>query len=197
MNDKKKKRKTVFTILLLLLSLGFLILMVISPVFFEWTFSRHQNILSWYIRPLFLIPFCVFAYKRNPFGIALTIFLLLTSMFWFPKPVVISEQVQTFLAMEKEYLLYNWNLPKVLITLLVPLSLGLLGRAFWVRSVKSGFAILFIIALAKIFWSIIEGGRAGLSVIIPAMIGLLLCIIILLFFLQKGNQRKTTKENKE
>lgn len=33
--------------------------------FFTWAFSRHQNILSWYIRPLFIIPIVIGAYKQN------------------------------------------------------------------------------------------------------------------------------------
>ena len=32
--------------------------------FFTWAFSRHQNILSWYIRPLFIIPIVIGAYKQ-------------------------------------------------------------------------------------------------------------------------------------
>jgi hypothetical protein len=31
-----------------------------------WAWARHHNILSWYIRPLFLLPFCLFAYRRGP-----------------------------------------------------------------------------------------------------------------------------------
>ena len=34
-----------------------------------WAWARHHNILSWYIRPLFLLPFCFFAYRRSLPGI--------------------------------------------------------------------------------------------------------------------------------
>ena len=36
--------------------------------------------------PLFLLPFCCFAYRRGVKGIALSLLALATSMFWFPEP---------------------------------------------------------------------------------------------------------------
>ena len=51
-----------------------------------WAWARHHNILSWYIRPLFLLPFCFFAYRRSLLGITLTLVALATSMAWFPAP---------------------------------------------------------------------------------------------------------------
>jgi hypothetical protein len=80
-----------------------LILALTNQEFLSWAFARHQNLLSWYIRPLFLIPFCYFAYKRSWAGISITIFLLATSMFWFPKPDVVSPETVQFLQMEIDY----------------------------------------------------------------------------------------------
>jgi hypothetical protein len=37
-----------------------------------WAWNRHHNVLSWYIRPLFLLPFCWFAHRRSPLGLAAT-----------------------------------------------------------------------------------------------------------------------------
>ncbi len=51
-----------------------------------WAWERHHNVLSWYIRPLFLLPFCFFAYRRSVLGIVLTLVALATSMAWFPAP---------------------------------------------------------------------------------------------------------------
>ena len=34
-----------------------------NEIFFTWAFQRHYNILSWYIRPLFIIPIIWSAYK--------------------------------------------------------------------------------------------------------------------------------------
>lgn len=85
------KKNLYLTILFSFLSILFIVIMAVNSDFFDWTFARHQNILSWYIRPLFLIPFCFFAYRHSPSGIALTIFLLLTSMFWFPVPQTVND----------------------------------------------------------------------------------------------------------
>ena len=147
--------------------------------FFLWAFERHQNVLSWYIRPLFLLPFCFFAYKKSLKGILLTLVALLSSMFWFPKPDVIDPDVAEFLKMEKEYLLGQWSFTKILITLLVPLSLFALGFAFWKRSWKYGIIVLNLIAILKIIWSIYFGSSYGFSVVAPAILGLLICNVII------------------
>ena len=175
------KKNLSLTIFFSILSLLFIIIMAVQPDFFNWTFARHQNILSWYIRPLFLIPFCFFAYRHNPAGIALTLLLLLTSMFWFPVPVSVNEQVTEFLQMEKDYLTLGWSASKILLTLLVPLSLSFLAIALWKRSIKFAILIIALIAAAKILWSVVAGGESGESVIIPAIIGLLICIVAVYF----------------
>ena len=54
--------------------------------FLNWAWERHHNPWSWYIRPLFVLPFCYFAYKRSLWGVSLTIVAVLSSMFWFPAP---------------------------------------------------------------------------------------------------------------
>ena len=71
--------------------------------FLSWAWARHHNVLSWYIRPLFLLPFCYFAYKRSVTGIVATLIALATSMFWFPAPENPSPAVVKMLAAEEEY----------------------------------------------------------------------------------------------
>jgi hypothetical protein len=78
--------------------------------FLSWAWELPHNILNWYIRPLFLVPFCYFACKRSISGILLTPIALVTSMFWFPKSETASPQVKEFLEAEIEWLFGEWTL---------------------------------------------------------------------------------------
>ncbi|MBU5484194.1 hypothetical protein KQI86_07615 [Clostridium sp. MSJ-11] len=190
-NTKFKRYDKMLALIFAVLTLLFLVLAFTNKSFFDWAYERHQNQLSWYLRPLFLIPFCYFAYKRSWAGIFGTIFLLLTSMFWFPRPEVVSEQVKQFLEMEKEYLSGVWGSAKILMSLLIPVSFIALGVAFWKRSLWFGLSVVVFMAVAKMIWSVAFGGEAGKSIFIPAIIGLVICIgLIYLGF------RKLEKKNK-
>ena len=70
----------------LFLTIAIIAVFLSDTNFFEWAFTRHQNTLSWYIRPLFIIPIVMGAYKKSYSLIFFSIFCLFTSMFWFPKP---------------------------------------------------------------------------------------------------------------
>lgn len=190
-NIKIRKYDKIIAIIFALFTLTF-ILAMINKDFFIWAWARHHNILSWYIRPLFLIPFCYFAYKRSWAGISVTIFLLLSSMFWFPEPEIVSVQVKQFLQMEIDYLTTSWGLSKILVTLLVPISLIALGAAFWKRNLLFGISVIVFIALAKIIWSVAFGGESGMSIIGPAIIGLIICVVLIYF-----GYRRTEKSKKE
>lgn len=175
------------------LSLLFLLIAFTTPAFMEWVFARHENILSWYVRPLFLIPFCLFAFYRSLTGISITVFLLLTSMFWFPQPAETPDAVKEFLAFERAYLLGDWNIAKIVMTLLVPLTMGLLAYSFWRRSLWLGFSTMAAIAVLKSAWSLVFGGESGAAVLIPAGIGLLACCLFIYLGLrfQKSRKRST------
>lgn len=169
-----------------------LILTLTNQEFLSWAFARHQNLLSWYIRPLFLVPFCYFAYKRSWAGISITIFLLATSMFWFPEPAVVSPETVQFLQMEIDYLTSAWNPAKILITLLVPISLIILGAAFWKRNLFIGLSVIVLIAIGKVTWSVVFGGESGTSLIAPASLGLIICVVLIYFGVRRS--RKDKKE---
>ena len=80
---KRKRRRKVTKRTDIVLSVGTLALVILAVVgmagtgtldeFGAWAWDRHHNILSWYIRPLFFLPFCYFAYKRSLFGMVLTL----------------------------------------------------------------------------------------------------------------------------
>jgi hypothetical protein len=162
---------------LILLSAGTLALVLFAAAavaatgstdeFVAWAWARHHNVLSWYIRPLFILPFCYFAYRRSPWGIVLTVIALATSMSWFPAPEHSSSAVNEMLASEREYLTANWTLWKVLIALLVPFSFAALALAFWKRSLVWGLAVINAMVLFKIAWTFLFSTEAGAMTTYP------------------------------
>jgi hypothetical protein len=162
--------------------------------FAAWAWARHHNELSWYIRPLFLLPFCYFAYRRSLWGIVLTVVALATSMFWFPAPEHASPRAAGFLAVEKEYLTGDWTLWKVLLALVVPISFAALAVAFWRRSLVWGLAVINAMVLVKIVWSFYFGDDSGGLTLLPsALAGLLVCDAVILYVLHRMRRGSSPK----
>lgn len=161
--------------------------------FLSWAWARHHNILSWYIRPMFIIPFIYFAYKRSWKGMVITILALLTSMFWFPAPATVNPMVSQFLVAEKEFILGPISTQKIFFWLTVPLFFFLLAIAFWRRSWWWGVAVINVAALGKVAWSVFQGGQSGWAVLIPALIGMLVCDLTVYFGVQYIHGRKIHK----
>lgn len=153
--------------------------------FLAWACMRHHNLLSWYIRPLFLIPFCYFAYRRSWKGIAFTLIALATSIFWFPAPQNPDPIVLDFLAAEQDFLSGPFTLVKVLQMSLIPFSLSLLAFAFWKRSIWLGLALINLIAITKQVWSVLYGGESGWAVLPPMLIGLVLCNLLVYWLIKR------------
>lgn len=146
-----------------------------------WAWARHHNELSWYIRPLFLLPFAYFAYKRSGWGIALTLVALATSMAWFPAPEHPTAGATEFLAAEREYLLGEWTIAKIAVSLLVPLMLGGLAAALWRRSLVWALVAINGGGLSKITWAFVVSDTAGaLQHLYPAAAGLVVVNAVLL-----------------
>lgn len=173
-----------------LLTIAFIVTAMTSETFLSWVFERHQNQISWFIRPVFLIPFCFFAFKRSWSGISITIFCLFTSMCWFDKPETISEQVKKFLQFEKDWLNAQWEYKRWLLVLTVPVSFIVLGLAFWKRSLLMGLSVVVLMATGKIVWSIYNAGEAGKAILIPAIIGLILCVILIYYGFKRLEKNK-------
>lgn len=172
---KNRHKDLIVGCIFLILTIAFIVISMTNKSFFDWVFERHHNQWSWYLRPLFLLPFCYFAYRKSFTGMMISIFALFTSMFWFPKPEIISETVKEFLEFEKEYLHGEWNLSKSLLTLTIPISFIALGLAFWKRSLAMGIGVIVLMATGKMVWSIQNAGESGKAILIPAIIGLLIC----------------------
>jgi hypothetical protein len=154
--------------------------------FVAWAWARHHNILSWYVRPLFILPFCYFAYRRSLLGIVLTLLALATSMFWFSAPEHAGTAVNEMLKTEEMYLTANWTLWKVLIALLVPITFAALGLAFWRRSLFWGLAVVNAAIIFKIAWTFLFSTGAGAMSHLPAaVIGLVVCDALILYVMRK------------
>jgi hypothetical protein len=164
--------------------------------FLAWAWERHHNPLSWYIRPLFSLPFCYFAYKRNVSGMMLTLIGLATSMFWFPKPDQIDPQAAAFLEMERQYLTGQWTLLKILIAIPVPLMFILLGWAFWNRSWMVGVTVINLAAITKCVWSFYYGAETAWSLIPTAIINLLICNLVLFYTYRRIYKLKNQDNSK-
>ncbi len=185
-----KKYDKLLAILFGMLIIGLLFLAFTNKAFLTWAFERHQNQMSWYIRPLFIIPYCYFAYKRSWSGILGTIFLLFTSMFWFPEPSVVSEDVKQFLRMEKAWLNSDWTMAELFMSLTIPFFFFALGLAFWKRSLRIGLIIITVTVGGKIIWSIGFAGHSGKSVIVPALVGLLICFGLIYYGFKRFEKNK-------
>lgn len=159
--------------------------MEILQDFAEWAWMRHHNPSSWYIRPLFLIPFCYFALRRSLTGIAVTLLGLATSMFWFPAPAHPDPRVAGFLDAEREYLSGEWGPAKILFTAIVPMFLFALAFAFWRRSIWAGLAVIAAGSLLKIGWSLYYGGESGWAVVPPAIAGLIAITVVMVVVRRK------------
>ena len=160
--------------------------------FVGWAWERHHNVLSWYIRPLFFLPFCYFAYKRSLSGMILTLVALATSMFWFPAPERSDPMTLEFLAVEKEYLTGDWTMAKVLLALLVPISFAALGLVFWKRSIVYGLVLMNAIVLIKLVWSFYFGDESGGLTLLPsALAGLAVCDAVILYVVRRMRKKSS------
>ena len=137
--------------------------------FLSWVWDRHHNELSWYVRPLFLLPFCYFAYRRSVWGIVVTLLVFPTSLFWFPAPENSSSRVEGYLAWERQFLTEGSIAARVALVLLVVGFFVALVAAFWKRSWLWGLAVLNVGTLLKVIWSLAFGGAAGWASLAPSL----------------------------
>ncbi len=149
--------------------------------FVSWAWERHHNPLSWYVRPFFVLPYCYFAYKRNRWGIALTILAVLSSMFWFPAPAEVDPRARAFLDMERRYVTGSWTIAKTAMTALIPIWFTVLAWAFWRRSWVGGALVVNVGVALKVLWSFYFGRDAAWSILPAVSLGLLVCNGILLY----------------
>lgn len=162
--------------------------------FLNWAWARHHNPLSWYIRPLFVLPFCYFAYKKSAWGVGLTIVAVLSSMFWFSAPATTDSRAAVFLAMERQYITGPWTLSKVAMTALVPGWFIVLAGAFWRRSWLAGLLVINVGALLKVIWSFYFGGTSAWSIIPAVGLGALMINGVMLYAYRRVRRHAETTQ---
>jgi hypothetical protein len=165
--------------------------------FLNWAWARHHNPLSWYIRPLFVLPFCYFAYRKSAWGLGLTVVAVATSMFWFPAPAATDARAEAFLAMERQYVTGSWTFAKIAMTALVPLWFVALASAFWWRSWLAGLLVINGGALLKVIWSFYFAGTSAWSIIPAVGIGALIINGVMLYAYRRVRRREASRPHRQ
>lgn len=98
------------------------------------------------------------------------------------------EKVKGFLEFEKQWLYGEWDYKKNLLIATVPISFIALGLAFWKRSKLMGIAVVVLMATGKIIWSVYNAGDAGKSIVVPALTGLIICVLLIYFGFKKAKK---------
>lgn len=154
--------------------------------FAEWAWARHQNPWSWYVRPLFLVPFAYFAWRRSMAGVMATVLGLATSMFWFPAPSMPDARSVEFLEAERQYLRGPWSATTFLSAASVPAFFIAVAMAFWRRAIWIGLALINAASLLKIGWSFYYGGSSAWAILPPATLGLVAINAFVVFALWRS-----------
>ena len=162
--------------------------------FLSWVWARHHNELSWYVRPLFLLPFCFFAYRRSVPGIVGTLLVFPTSLFWFPAPENPSPRVEGYLAWERQFLLEGSVVARVALVVLVVAFFVALAAAFWRRSWLWGLAVINAGTLLKVIWSVAFGGATGWASLVPSLFSLAVTDAAILLAVRWLKRRRVRQE---
>jgi hypothetical protein len=163
--------------------------------FLSWVWARHHNELSWYVRPLFLLPFCLFAYRRSLTGILATLLIFPTSLFWFPAPENPSPRVERYLAWEVQFLTEGSIVARVVFLVLVIAFFVALATAFWRRSWLWGLAVINAGSLLKVIWSVAFGGSAGWASLAPSLFTLAVTDAAILLAVRWLKRRRAHRED--
>jgi hypothetical protein len=155
-----------------------------------WVWDRHQNVFSWYSRPLFILPAAYYAYHRKIGYIIGFMLLMATSLFWFAAPIHVPEAVSGYLEWEKQMFFSNENrLPMFGLIAAVLVFLILLFYAFWQRNAWCGVLVVNFGTLLKIGVSLMFGGDAGWAAVVPSISSLVCINAVAGFFWVRARHR--------
>ena len=149
--------------------------------FLNWAWARHHNPLSWYIRPLFIVPFCYFAYKKSVRGMVWTIVAVTSSMFWFPAPVTPDPTATKFLEVERQWLTSPMTFTRFVLTALIPIWFVALAMAIQRRMWVAAFSVIAAGTALKVGWSFYVGGSSAWIVVPPVALGNAICAAFFIY----------------
>ena len=139
--------------------------------FLNWAWARHHNPLSWYIRPLFILPFCYFAYRKSVRGMAFTVVAMTSSMFWFPAPATPDATSATFLEVERRWIAGPLTLGQIGLTALIPVWFAALATAFRRRQWAAAALVIVAGTALKVAWSFYMAGASAWTIVPPVVLG--------------------------
>jgi hypothetical protein len=139
--------------------------------FLTWAWARHHNPLSWYIRPLFILPFCYFAYHKSVRGMLWTVVAVTSSMFWFPAPATPDARAVEFLDVERQWVLGPLTPAQLVLTALIPVWFVALAAAMRRRLWAAAAAVIMAGTALKIAWSFYMGGASAWIIVPPVALG--------------------------
>ena len=157
-----------------------------------WVWERHQNLFSWYSRPLFIIPAAYYAYRRKVWHVLGFMLLLATNLFLFAAPATTDPAIRDYLQWEADlFLSNNSSFPLLALILTVLIFLFLLFYAFWQHNPWLGLLVINVGTILKIVVSLVFGESAGEAAIVPSLSSLLV-INLFAYFLYR-RLRKSRK----
>ena len=157
----------------------------------NWAWARHHNPLSWYIRPLFILPFCYFAYKRNVRGMVWTLVAVTSSMFWFPAPATPDPTATAFLAVERQWITGPLTLDRLVLTALIPIWFIALAAAFRHRMWVAAASVIVVGTALKVAWSFYMGGASAWIIVPPVALGNAVCAGVLMYVYWRSRYRSS------
>lgn len=156
-----------------------------------WVWDRHQNQFSWYSRPLFLIPACYYAYRKNIWLVIGFMAMLFCSLFWFAAPSNVPAHVSDYLEWEKQLFFTNESIvPLLVLTLVVAGFLVALFTAFWRRNPWLGLVLVNVGTVLKIVVSIALGKESGAAAIVPSLSSMAIINFAAFVFWRLSNAKK-------
>lgn len=109
-------------------------------------------------------------------------------MFWFPEPSVVDSNVDGFLNFEKNYLTSGWAPDKIFALVAVLLFFVFLIYSTWNKKWKWLLFVVIAGAVLKVIHSLIFSGKDALSIVKPAVLGLIICVVAIVYFVSRKSK---------